>query len=235
MKDYLFVSLYFLFIFLANQLTGFDQSREVPIFKEYNTFFFLSDFFLVLVVMRIKWADPPKYVKIGAGSLLIIAVLNLFVPPTLFIGVWWVGQYYFNPINLIVMLFTVWCIWSTRETFAGNRRVKLARYIWVITSLLFALQNIVVIYFALVLQYSINNTPFYVIIFLITNGQLFSWPILFMHIFLPEAVLISQEQIFRVKKLYKHVLTPKNAIAKLGINKINQYLELAVQLKPQEN
>jgi hypothetical protein len=214
-KDYLYISLFFIFSILTEFSTSWDIWDNLETYRVFIFFGGISYYFGTLVAIRTKYEDPPNSAKlIPYLSIIVFSILYLLIPKIIVNG-WWIGQYFFNPLQILLNSYIVYCFISTPAFITQSSKAKMARNLWILYFLGRVVQNIVAYYFVL----SGNWTDY-----ILVNALLSGVVLLILHIFYPESVLISFEQLHRAKHIYKKVQIKGNIIAKIGISNIQNYI-----------
>jgi len=231
-RDYLNISLFFLLSIVTNYTTSWTIWDNESTYRVFTFFYFMTSFIILTVASRAKWETPPTWAKMVIYSPVVSLIIFALLPGSLWFRHWWIGQAFFNPIAMIYDLFCLCCFASTRVEIPQNSKAKWTRIMWVLYFVVRIYQNFIFWTLGVLASNAIENFDASMLL-LITINDLFSESLLLlMHIFFPQAVLITHEQLVRAVKVYKSINKYENRVLDIGIGNILGYLNDARQKLP---
>lgn len=164
-----------------------------------------------------------------------MACINPLPPLNQPMGYYDVRQYIFNPLNMLGSIFVLYCFLTTSVMVKQDSYAQISKYLWIVYTTLDGFQDFLFYFFAVLPNVDPIAFSSLLILVLQLNSLITQIVLLTLHIFFPEAVLFSYEQLVKASKSYKAIELGKNKIQSLFLDRIKSYLkslpdELRVEL-----
>jgi hypothetical protein len=181
---------------------------------------------LFIVAIRAKYGsnikDIPKYLIILGTIPVILTLIGWIDQLETVIRGFYLFQWALFTGRITYHSFVIYAFLTSKHD--ESRRASTSRYLWIISSIfwVFGLLN-VLIYDSILGKSTYENEYMHLLFFVLINFG--ATLLLINHVFYPEAVLFTHEQIGRALSLYGAIDLTGNRIKDYGLVKIKNYLE----------
>lgn len=139
-------------------------------------------------------------------------------------GVWTIS-FYLNQFHNLIIPALIFYVFFTTDSVDINKRVIYSRRIWMLWAMMFFIKIPPLLYYNVILQRFPSETPLWALYVILVPQVVAAGLLIILHVFFPEAVLISHEQVHRAHNLYGRINLKGNIINDIGISTIHSYLE----------
>jgi hypothetical protein len=179
---------------------------------------------LFILAVRIKWTKPPPIIYL-LGLFFILDYIMFLTPlESVLVNGYAFDTVYSGILNLFTYLFLIYTVLSSPIPLSINR-IKANQFMWVLAASLLSLGSFTFLMRHVVLEHTISWS---VVLSVLIPQYAASFMLFLLHFFFPEAVFISEEQVYRARRLYKKFVPTKipsgKPILNIGSSAIIDYL-----------
>jgi hypothetical protein len=223
-SDYLLLVIYF--IYWLQEGFAWKGMDIFSIFPQ-SVGFALNDIdALPLYIIAVRAVDQRRLWMYIVGSIPILLTLIVVFDTnnTIIIGIfplhfwvsWFARLYYHSFIGIV---------FYRSKKLNDIKRIRWSKNLWILHSILWVFPMVIFIINNGILQHPQDGSgPIWLVYVILTPISLAAAIIMILHIFYPEAVLITYEQLHRAKKLYNIVLT-HNPVKDFGLSTLKNYMD----------
>ena len=181
---------------------------------------------LYLITIRYKWAYPPFWAYLLIGLPVSFTIIDILVNDQVVIFNFALSYWFIWSIRVLIYSIIAY-IYFTGNLMVPTKRALHAKQFWSISTSFIAIGMFLLMCQPLFGALSDPNAVIVVGLAMIFFDSAFVL-LLTLHIFFPEAILLSDEKILNSNKIYKKIDTvtkPTNILTSIGINILKSYIE----------